>query len=218
MIFSCRWGIMENTIITFFDLFGTAVFAITGAVKGVRMKLDFLGVLVFACTVGSGGGILRDLLIGVTPVTAFTHEIYLIIGITAGVLVFFLANKFIYRWRIIMFCDAIGLGVFTALGMAKAAQAGLGPLGQVLSGVMTAVGGGAIRDVLSHKVPDVLTTDFYATASVLGALAYLGMDYAGLGIFPRFLSTALLVTVLRVLAIKFNLHLPISPSSDSDVP
>lgn len=191
-----------------FDLFGTMIFAITGAVMGVRCKFDFLGVVVFACTVGVGGGMLRDVLLGATPVAAYTNEVYLIICICTGVVMFFIAPKVIGRWRIIMFCDAIGLGVFTALGAAKGAQYGVGPVGQILSGVLSAVGGGVIRDVLARRVPAVLTSDFYATASLIGGLIYVLMEQTPISFFVRFFVCLITVTTLRVLAIQFNVSLP----------
>ncbi len=191
-----------------FDLFGTMIFAITGAVMGVRCKLDFFGVIVFACTVGVGGGMLRDMLLGATPVAAYTNEIYLVICICTGVVMFFLAPKVVGRWRIIMFCDAIGLGVFTALGVAKGALYGVGAVGQILSGVLGAVGGGVIRDVLARKIPAVLTSDFYATASVIGGIIYVLLERTDVSFFIRFFVCVVVVITLRVIAIKFNVSLP----------
>lgn len=199
---------MEELIMHLFDLFGTMIFAITGAVMGVRCKLDFLGVVVFACTVGVGGGMLRDMLLGATPVAAYTNEVYLIICICTGVIMFFISPKVVGRWRIIMFCDAIGLGVFTALGVAKGAMYGVGPVGQILSGVLGAVGGGVIRDVLARRVPAVLTSDFYATASLIGGVVYVLLEQTSVSFFVRFFVCLAIVITLRVLAIKFNMSLP----------
>ena len=111
---------MSASIIYFFDLFGTVIFAITGAVKGVRLRLDFLGVMVFAVTVGCAGGMTRDALLGITPVAAFCDSSYVILSAVTGIIVFFSAPKFVGRWRVILYCDAIGLGVFTAIGAQKA--------------------------------------------------------------------------------------------------
>ncbi|MFA6845518.1 MAG: trimeric intracellular cation channel family protein [Sphaerochaetaceae bacterium] len=205
--------ITQQSIMYGFDLFGTLIFAITGAVKGVRCKLDILGVIVFACTVGCGGGMLRDMLLGATPVAAFSNSAYIIICVCTGLVVFFLAPKFVGKWRTILFCDAIGLGVFTALGMAKGAMYGIGPVGQILCGVFSAVGGGVIRDVMSKSVPSVLTSDFYATASLIGGMVYLLLEKLRLPIFPSFLITALIVFILRVIAILFSFHLPVAETA-----
>ena len=204
---------MENTIIYAFDLFGTLIFAITGAVKGVRCKLDILGVVVFACTVGCGGGMLRDMLIGATPVAALSNSSYILICIGTGLSVFFLAPKFVGRWRVILFADALGLGVFTAIGVAKGAQYGLGPVGQLLCGVFTAVGGGVVRDVMSRSIPSVLTSDFYATASLLGGMVYLLLERTPLGFLENFLITTCVVLVIRIIAIKYKFHLPIADTA-----
>ncbi len=203
----------EHTIIYAFDLFGTFIFALTGAVKGVRVKLDILGVIVFACTVGCGGGIFRDMVIGATPVAALTNSSYIILCVATGLAVFFLAPKFVGRWRVILFSDALGLGVFTAIGVAKGAMYGIGPVGQLLCGVFSAVGGGMVRDMMSRSVPTVLTSDFYATASLLGGVVYLLLEMTALGVLPKFLITTMVVFIIRLVAIKYNFHLPVAKTA-----
>ncbi|MGE4584594.1 MAG: trimeric intracellular cation channel family protein [Sphaerochaeta sp.] len=204
---------IEQTIIYSFDLFGTFIFAITGAVKGVRCKLDILGVVVFACTVGCGGGMLRDMLLGATPVAALTNSAYILICVGTGLAVFFLAPKFVGKWRVILFADSLGLGVFTALGVAKGAMFGIGPVGQLMCGVFSAVGGGVVRDIMSRSVPTVLTSDFYATASLIGGLAYLGLEFTPLGLFGKFIVVSLLVFIIRLIAIKYRFHLPVADTA-----
>lgn len=193
-----------------FDLLGTCVFAITGAVRGVRHKLDFLGVVVFACTVGVGGGVFRDVLLGATPVAAYEHESYLIVCIVTGVLVFFLAPQIVGRWHLVAIGDAIGLGIFTALGAAKGLMYGAGPIGIVLSGVFSAVVGGVLRDVMVRVVPAVLTSDFYATASLIGGLLYVLLSRTTLPFAVQITVTAITVTTIRLLAMRFKIHLPVA--------
>lgn len=204
---------LELTIMYIFDLFGTFIFAITGAVKGVRCKLDILGVVVFACTVGCGGGMFRDMLIGATPVAALTDSAYILTCVGTGLAVFFLAPKFVGKWRVILFADSLGLGVFTALGVAKGAMYGIGPVGQVLCGVFSAVGGGVVRDIMSRSVPSVLTSDFYATASLIGGILYLILEMTDLGIFPKFLIASSTVFIIRLIAIKYRFHLPVADTA-----
>ncbi|MEA4859268.1 hypothetical protein SDC9_89724 [bioreactor metagenome] len=204
---------LELMIIYLFDLFGTFIFAITGAVKGVRLKLDILGVVVFAATVGCGGGMFRDMLLGATPVAAFTNSAYILICVGTGLAVFFLAPKFVGKWRVILFADSLGLGVFTALGVAKGAMYGIGPVGQVLCGVFSAVGGGVVRDIMSRSVPTVLTTDFYATASLLGGIVYLLLEMTSLGLFGKFMIASSTVFIIRLLAIKYRFHLPVADTA-----
>ncbi|MGE4455021.1 MAG: trimeric intracellular cation channel family protein [Sphaerochaeta sp.] len=212
---------LEQHIIYIFDLFGTFIFAITGAVKGVRLKLDILGVVVFACTVGVGGGMLRDAAIGATPVAALSNSSYILICVGTGLAVFFLAPKFVGRWRVILFADSLGLGVFTALGVAKGAMYGIGPVGQVLCGVFSAVGGGVVRDVMSRSIPTVLTSDFYATASLLGGIAYLLLELTEMGLFGKFMIASGLVFLIRLIAIKYRFHLPVANTAlpvDDQIP
>jgi uncharacterized membrane protein YeiH len=202
---------MQAFLIYLFDIVGTVIFAITGGVRGVRLKLDFLGVIVFACTVGVGGGMIRDCLIGSVPVAALQDENYLISCIAAGLVVFFSAPLIRRARNLIRICDAFGLGVFTAIGAAKGAAMGLSFIGIVLSGVVTAVGGGVIRDVMSGRIPAILTSDFYATASLLGAALYcLLQRVCPLHFFWIFLIVMTFVTGIRLLAIRYKFHLPVS--------
>lgn len=118
-------GAMVDSIVYFFDLFGTMVFAATGAIKGVRNRLDFLGVIVFAITVGCGGGVMRDVVLDV-DVALFQDYAYIIVCIVAGIAVFMLSPKIVKQWGLIQYCDALGLGVFTAIGCNKAMENGYG--------------------------------------------------------------------------------------------
>lgn len=207
---------MQTFLIYLFDIVGTVIFAITGGVRGVRLKLDFLGVIVFACTVGVGGGMIRDCLIGSVPVAALKSESYLLSCILTGLVVFFSAPLIRKAGNIIRICDAFGLGVFTAIGAAKGAELGLSFIGIILSGVITAVGGGVIRDVMSGRIPVILTTDFYATASLLGAILYcILMKLCPVHFFWMFLIIMIFVTGIRLLAIRYKLHLPVSGGKTS---
>ena len=199
---------MQATVILILDLLGTAIFALTGAVAGVRRKFDIFGVTVLGCCVGVGGGMIRDCIIGATPVAAVKNEWYLIICVAVS-LTTYASAKYWLHWRgIIQNADALGLGVFTAIGAIKGDSYGLGAVGVMLCGVLTAIGGGMIRDVLSGTVPAVLRSDFYATASLLGGGLFLLLDRDWMPFFPRFLLVAALVIGLRVTAIKFRIQLP----------
>ena len=207
---------MTMQVIHFFDIFGTAIFAITGALCGVHHRLDLLGVLVFGCTVGVGGGILRDAIIGATPAAALKDISYLVTCIISSLLVFFIARKLSNLHRIIALCDAIGLGVFTAIGAAKGYQYELSTIGVVLCGVLTAVGGGILRDVMSKSIPVVLTSDFYATASLFGGgLFCLLKEYTNLQDFNLFFIVFVFVSSIRVAAMCFKLRLPVAQSADA---
>ncbi len=200
----------HEIIILILDLFGTAVFAVTGALRGFRSRLDFLGVVVLACAVGVGGGMTRDALIGATPVAAFTDSRYLILCAICGAVMFFLAPRLDDRWNIIPLLDAVGLGVFTAIGAEKAWAHGCESVAIVLCGVMTAVGGGVLRDIFVMRVPAVLRSDFYATAALFGGFIYIlllkfvpSVDY-----LSRFFIVALITILLRMIAMRFRFRLP----------
>ncbi len=199
---------MESLLIFILDLFGTAVFAVTGAVKGVRHKLDIFGVTVLACCVGVGGGMVRDCIIGAAPVAALRNEQYILICIATGIAVFYTAKYWMRFRNIIQFGDAVGLGVFTALGAQKGFACELSFTGIVLCGVFTAIGGGIIRDVLVGTVPAVLKSDFYATASLIGGILFCLLLPLKLPFFPMFLIIAGTVTGIRLLAIHFRIQLP----------
>ena len=201
---------MTRSIVYIFDIFGTMIFAITGAVKGVRHRLDFLGVIVFAITVGCGGGMLRDTLLGIFPIAVFSNELYVIVCIIAGILVFALSPKTVGRWGIIQYFDALGLGVFTAIGCQKASALGLGTVAIITSGVFGAVGGGVLRDVFSKEIPAVFTSDFYASASILGAVLFVVLSHCGINGDVMLYLTAAFTTVLRICGYKFRWRLPVA--------
>ena len=207
---------MTGQVIHIFDLFGTAVFAVTGALCGVHHRLDLLGVVVFGCTVGVGGGILRDTIIGAVPVAALQDMSYLLICIGSALTVFFVARYLRNLYRIISFCDAIGLGVFTAIGAAKGFAYELKTIGVVLCGVLTAVGGGILRDVMVKSIPLVLTSDFYATASLIGGLEFcLLKNLTQMHDFNIFMITFASVTSIRLAAMHFKLQLPVAQCADN---
>ena len=199
---------MESAVFLLLDLFGTAVFAATGAVKGVRCKLDVFGVTVLACCVGVGGGMIRDSILGATPAAALQHWNYLAVCIGIGLLIFYTAKYWMQFRNLIQIFDAVGLGVFTSIGAAKGIQYEVSVIGVVLCGMVTAIGGGMIRDILSGSIPVVLRSDFYATASLMGGMLYLILHQVGLNWFINFLITSVFVMLIRMLAIHYHVQLP----------
>ncbi len=201
----------HDTFILGLDLLGTVIFAITGALRGFRSHLDFLGVIVLACAVGVGGGILRDIMIGATPVAAFQDSRYLILCAITGAISFYVAPRLGDRWNVIPVLDAVGLGVFTAIGCEKAfGVPECRGVAIVLCGVMTAVGGGVIRDVLAMRIPAVLRSDFYATAAVIGGLVFVGLTrlFPAVNEYGRFAIVSALVLLIRLIAMRFKFRLP----------
>lgn len=199
---------MHEVLIYILDLFGTFVFAIAGGFKAVKHELDILGVFILATITGVGGGVLRDVMIGATPVSAFIDPVYFAVCILAGILVIIAAMKIARIWLFIKVSDAIGLGVFTAIGVAKAYELGLGYVGIIMAGMLTATGGGVIRDVLVQEVPLIVKSDFYATASFLGASMFYFLTLTSLSTSLNMILTMIFVTFARILAMSFNFELP----------
>lgn len=195
-------------IIQILDIFATFVFAVSGAFRAVKHELDLLGVLVLSAVTGVGGGMIRDALFGITPPMAFRNENYLLVCMLAGLTVFLMAPVIAKRWDLFLMADAVGLGLFSAIGAEKAVSLGLGPMGIMFSGAVTATGGGVIRDILVREIPDVIKEDFYATASIIGAAVFYSLS----GLFPSnlhvFAASFLITMMLRFFAMKRKIHLP----------
>jgi len=196
-------------IITIFDLLGTFAFAITGGVKAARRGMDWFGVIVLSIITGIGGGLIRDALLGNHPPSAFNKPTYAIICILAGILVIVAQNKVTKYWFIVMIIDAIGLGFFAYIGAAIAENAGAGGVTIISVTVLTAVGGGMLRDVLAGEIPQVLKSDFYATAALIG-----GFFFWIFGLFTseyhavKVVGTIAITIILRLYAMYAKLGLP----------
>lgn len=152
------------------DLLGIAVFAISGALVAVRQRLDIVGLLALATVTGLGGGWMRDVLIGDVPPAGLADWRYLLVPAVAALAVFWWHPGFARRNRSINVLDAFGLGLFCVAGTLKAVEAGLGPAPAALLGVVTATGGGVLRDVLSGRVPAILSRgELYAVPAMVGS-------------------------------------------------
>ena len=192
----------------FLDLFGTFVFAVSGAFRAVKYELDILGVRVLASLTGMGGGIVRDMLLGETPVSALQNETYFFVCIAAAVLVFFAAPHIARGWQFFVIADALGLGIFTAVGALKGYQAGLGIVGVSLAGSLTATGGGLIRDMLVREIPLVISRDVYASAALAGGLVLFGSGKIGASPGLQMTLAVITATGLRLLAYRYGVQLP----------
>lgn len=170
---------MNEYVALTLDLLGTFVFALTGALVAVRNRLDLFGTLVLACATGLGGGLLRDVLINDVPPPGLTDWRYLLTAALAGVATFFL-HPVLSRWEnIILTLDAAGLALFCVNGAVKASDSALSVVPAALLGMITAVGGGMVRDILANRVPVVLEagTGWYAVPALAGAtLAAIGQE------------------------------------------
>jgi len=190
------------------DLVGTAAFAASGAWAGIRRDMDLFGVLVLGLVTATGGGTLRDILLGDAPPFCLQDETYLYLSVAVALLVFAFHRRLDFLQHPLLYFDAIGLGTFVVIGTGKALRFELGPLGAVLMGVMTATAGGVVRDILSNRVPLILRKEIYASACLAGGLLLVLLQAAALPPALTALIAAAAVISVRLLAIRYNWSLP----------
>ena len=195
------------------DLFGTVAFAITGAFKAIEKKFDVVGILLLATITGVAGGTIRDVVLGRIP-NSIVDPAYVIATVASGIVIFFLYSKLKKHWNLFLKFDAIGLGVFTIIGATFAYNIfGLNFLAILLAGILTAVGGGILRDVFVNQSPIVFVKELYASASFLGAAVFYIVIFLTNDVYAGTISGLLLATGLRMVAMKYNWNLPKVKSS-----
>jgi uncharacterized membrane protein YeiH len=212
-----------NTVMMYYlDLFGVAVFAITGSLAAGRKRFDLLGVVVLAILTALGGGTIRDVLLGATPVFWIRDITYIVVSAGTGVIVFVLSRVRTLESASIRVPDAFGLAVFTVIGAKVAMGHDVPWIIAVMMGMMTGVAGGMLRDVLSGEIPLVLRKEVYATASMCGALVYVGLSsaypegfYGPVPAAQANTAAGVFVTLaLRLIAIRWALSLPVFRTRD----
>ncbi len=192
------------------DLFGTMAFAVTGAFKAIEHKSDIVGIVILATMTGVAGGVMRDVIFGRIPPLAIINPLYLIITVATAVAMFFLYRSLKKHWNLFLKFDAIGLGVFTVIGATFAYNLfGLNFLAMAFAGVLTAIGGGILRDVFVNEMPIVFVKELYASASFIGVVIFFGLLSAGIDLNIAAIPSIVAATALRLLAIKYNWNLPL---------
>jgi len=196
------------------DLAGTFVFALSGAMAGVKRKLDLFGVLVLSFAAANTGGIIRDVVIGAIPPQALKDWRYLGVSLMAGIITFYFPSAVRQRWNPVLVFDAAGLALFAVAGAHKALVYGLNPITATLLGMVTGIGGGMARDILLTEIPTVLRADLYAVTALLGAAIVVLAHLLQLPSGPATLVGAALCFGLRVLAMRHHWHLPVARSDN----
>jgi len=191
------------------DLFGTAIFAVSGGLMAARKRYDIFGFLVVAMCPALGGGTLRDMTLGATPVFWIEDVNYLWIAMTTAILTFFYAKRIREYMTALLIADAVGLALFAIVGAQKAMNYNVLPEISVVMGVMTACVGGMIRDVLCREEPLILRKDIYATAAIFGAGIFVLLEYYGQSHEFAMLAGFISALALRLIAIRQKLSLPI---------
>lgn len=202
-------GLTVPLLIQILDLFGTMAFAVTGAFRAIEHGSDIVGIIILATITGVAGGILRDIVFGWIPPLAITNPLYLIITVTTAVIFFFLYPVLKKHWNLFLKFDAIGLGVFTVIGATFAYNlVGLNFLAMAFSGLLTAIGGGILRDVIVNELPIVFIKELYASASFVGVVTFFGLLVANFDFSIAALSSIAAATGLRLLAMRHKWNLP----------
>lgn len=209
---------VQRTLVLVLDLCGTFAFALSGAMAGIRRRLDVFGILVLSFAASTFGGIGRDVLIGAIPPAALVDWRYLAVSLAAGLVAFFWSSLIEKLHNPVRLLDAMGLAFFAVAGAEKALTFGLSPLMAALLGMLTGIGGGVARDVLLAEIPVVLRSDLYAVAALVGAgIVALGSMLQ----VPALITTicgGLVCFALRVMAIRWGWRLPVAGGENKRPP
>jgi uncharacterized membrane protein YeiH len=189
-------------------------FAITGAFKAIEKKFDIVGILVLATITGVAGGTIRDIILGRIP-NSVADPSYIVATIASGIVIFFLYSRLKKHWNLFLKFDAIGLGVFTIIGATFAYNVfGLNFLAILLAGILTAAGGGILRDIFVNQVPIVFVKEFYLSASFIGIVIFSIILYFTDELYYATIVGIVLTTSLRLIAMKYNWNLPKVKNTD----
>lgn len=190
------------------EMLGTIAFAFSGALAGFNKRMDIFGIFVVAFVTAMGGGMLRDMLIGNTPVVWMRDLTYLVV-VTFGTIVALVFRKKLIYLRLSLFLfDAIGLGIFTIIGIEKGITAGLHPVICITLGTMTACFGGVVRDILCNDIPVIFRKEIYATICIVGGVIFFILKQIDLSDSLIYLTTSLLIILLRLVVVKYKWSLP----------
>jgi len=205
--------LVDTSQIDFFiyvlDLFGTMAFAVTGAFKAIEHRADIVGIIILATITGLAGGTIRDVLFGKTLPNSLIDPTYVIITVISAIVLFLLYSKMKKHWNIFLKFDAVGLGVFTVIGATFAYNLfGMNFLIIILSGMLTGIGGGILRDVFVNQTPIVFVKELYASASFIGAIVFYFTLLITNEVYAATILGIILTTGLRLVAMKYNWNLP----------
>lgn len=190
------------------DILGTVAFAISGVLVAMEKKLDIFGVFIIAFVTAVGGGTLRDVLLGNTPVVWLQDSVYMLTIFGSVVFAVLLQNQLKYLRKSLFLFDTIGIGLYTMVGVEKGLAAELLPVMCVALGTMTASFGGVIRDILCNEIPVIFRKEVYATACIIGGSSYFLFEKLPIKSTYAYVFAILVVIIARLLAVKFKIALP----------
>lgn len=190
------------------EIVGTIAFAMSGALTAIYKKLDLFGIFMIAFATAVGGGTLRDVMIGKTPVGWMLDLNYVYVIIIGYILAIIFRKKFDRLRTSLFLFDTIGLGVFTLIGLEKGLSIGLHPVICIALGTVTACFGGVIRDILCSEIPVIFREEIYATICIVGGIVFFMIRKLNLDAEILDLITSLFIISVRLMAVKFKWHLP----------
>ncbi|WP_088324918.1 trimeric intracellular cation channel family protein [Polaribacter tangerinus] len=198
------------TVIYVLDILGTFAFAVSGVLVAADKKLDLFGQIIIAFVTAVGGGMLRDILINAHPINWIGDLNYLYTIFFAVLFTLLFKSKIAYLSKTMFLFDTVGLGVFTLLGLEKGLSYSLHPLVALIMGMISAVFGGVLRDVLTNKIPLIFEKEIYASACLAGGITYLILHhFSAVPENINFVVSAAVVVVIRVISVKYHLELPV---------
>jgi len=190
------------------DILGTIAFAISGVLVAMEKKLDLFGVFIIAFVTAVGGGTLRDLLIGNTPVGWMQNSTYVFVILGTVIFAILFRNYLKYFRKSLFLFDTIGIGLYTMVGIEKGLEVGLIPIMCIALGTITASFGGVIRDILCNEIPVIFRKEIYATACILGGVGYFLIRKLPIENTYAYIAAIIIVIGIRVAAVKFKIALP----------
>ncbi|MCX2681459.1 trimeric intracellular cation channel family protein [Galbibacter sp. EGI 63066] len=191
------------------DLLGTLAFTISGVLAAMDKKLDPFGIFIIGFVTALGGGTIRDLLLGVTPVTWLINPTYMYVIIATVILAVIFRNQLKYFRTSLFLFDTIGIGLYTVVGLEKGVAAGLHPIMCIALGTVSACFGGVLRDILCNEIPVIFRKkEIYATACVAGGVSYFFMKLFPIRNDIVFAVPIVVVIAIRLIAVKYKLSLP----------
>ena len=190
------------------DILGTVAFAISGVLIAMNKRMDLFGVLIIAFVTAFGGGTLRDIMVGIEPVSWMRNMtfVYVIFGSVTFAITF--RKQIAYLRKSLFLFDTIGIGLYTVVGIETGLVANLHPIICIALGTMTACFGGVLRDILCNEIPVIFRKEIYATACILGGLTYFILLQFLEDKNYLFIIAGLIVIIVRLLAVKFKISLP----------
>ena len=190
------------------DILGTFAFAISGALVAYDKKLDLFGILIIAFVTAVCGGMLRDVLIDAHPINWIGDLNYLYTIFAAVIFTFLFKSKINYLGKTMFLFDTIGIGVFTLLGLKKGLSFNLHPIIALIMGMISAVFGGVLRDVLTNRIPLIFEKEIYASACLAGGIVYLTISQFNVPENIIFVISASVIVIIRVVSVRYQLELP----------